>query len=756
MAAVAGVADFTGKGITLTGSIGDKTMTASVTISGTTITSPAQTITLNVGAATKVALIHPAAGAANRIAFTTQPDIEIQDSAGNKVSSGSYTIHVAVGAGAVVDGQNDVGSQSGVVNWSWAVGANQLSLRGAVGNYTITYSSTGLTSATQSISLTHGAATQLVLHTAAAGAQAGIAFSTQPVVYIEDADNNLVNTNGESLLHVAATSSDSNISGTTVVQASGGIAAFNDLKLSDVTGSYHITYSVAAAGIESGYSALTTTQSVSLSAGTAVKLMMTQQPSTGGPTGSAFSTQPKVAVVDAFDNIVLTDTGRTVTASYSGANGGTLSGSPNLTATTSSGIATFSGLKFVGLPGQNYVLHFAVANNGLTATDSNNFTVTYAAASKLVITQQPVGGNATRSALTLQPIVEIRDAYDNLITGGADSTRTVTINIHSDNNAGRGDLSMGTLSVAAVGGVATFSGVILSDAKINNNYTFDFSATLNGASVTSSASNAIQVVHAAADHITLSTAVAGAKAGLAFTTQPVVQVRDIEENVVTDGAYSNALIEVATSNGSTLSGTASMHAVAGQAAFTGLSLAGTMASYTLSFSSNTLNTVTQQVSLSYGAADHLGITTQPVGGNATGSALATQPVVKIYDAYNNLVANATNSVTASIATGDGQASVSAGATKAAVAGVAAFNGLTLVATPGVDYTLIFSATGLTDATSNAISLTHAPASQIVISTQPLGGNATGNDLTRQPVIRLLDQFGNLVTSDRLEHGDCFD
>ena len=145
--------------------------------------------------------------------------------------------------------------------------------------------------------------------------------------------------------------------------------------------------------------------------------------------------------------------------------------------------------------------------------------------------------------------------------------------------------------------------------------------------------------------------------------------------------------------------------------------------------------------------DHLGISTQPVGGNATGTALTTQPVIQVYDAWNNPVGSATNTITASIASGDGNATISAGATKAAVGGVATFSGLALIATPLSPYTLTFSATGLTSVTSNSISVTHAPATQLLYVTQPAGGNATGEDFSTQPVLRLLDQYGNLVASD---------
>jgi hypothetical protein len=101
----------------------------------------------------------------------------------------------------------------------------------------------------------------------------------------------------------------------------------------------------------------------------------------------------------------------------------------------------------------------------------------------------------------------------------------------------------------------------------------------------------------------------------------------------------------------------------------------------------------------------LTVTNQPMGAQ-TGSALASQPVVQIRDANNQLVAGATTSVTAAIASGSGTLS---GATMvSAVGGVATFTNL-VVTGPGT-YTLRFTASGLASATSNSFTITAAPVS----------------------------------------------
>ncbi|MFM1795327.1 MAG: hypothetical protein RLZZ340_4, partial [Actinomycetota bacterium] len=735
LAASAGTATFTN--VKLTGA----SDTYVLTYASAGLPDVTQNISVGAGAATKLVLIQSALGASSRIAFATQPIVEIQDASGNRVPGTTDTITVS-SSGATLGGDYTMAAVNGTASFS--TNANGLKLSGTIGTYTLTYAATGLTSATQPITLSFGTPSQLIVQTAAANAQAGIAFGTQPVIRVADADSNTITSGAGSDLNIRAASSDGTLSGTTTVQATGGVATFTNLKLSNAVGTYNLSYTAT----DTGYTNLTTADTVLLAAGTAVKLGMNREPSSGGATGSVFATQPKVAVLDAFDNIVLTDSGRTITASYANANGGTLSGSPNLTATTTNGVATFSGLKFVGTPGVNYSIHFGVASDTLTAVDSANFSLTHAAASQIVFIQQPIGGNATRTPLTTQPIVEIQDQYGNRVTTGADSTRVVTVNIHSDGGTGYGDLSTGQQTATAINGRATFTNVILSDVAVATDYTLDFTASLGGTLTTSAASSAFQIIHGAAHHIAITRSASGAAAGITMTTQPTIQIQDIENHVVLAGNGSNAQVRVTSSNGLTLSGTTTVTASNGVARFTDLSGAGLKGTYTLTFEALNLgfSTVDQSLALTFGAADRLAIGTQPAGGNASGDNLATQPVIRVMDAYGNRVEDSTATVIVSVATGDGQGTLT-GASKNAVAGTATFTALNLIATPLTNYTLSFDSTNLTSVTSNAIQVTHAAASQLVWVTQPIGGNATGDDLAGQPVLQLKDRFGNLVTSD---------
>ena len=81
-----------------------------------------------------------------------------------------------------------------------------------------------------------------------------------------------------------------------------------------------------------------------------------------------------------------------------------------------------------------------------------------------------------------------------------------------------------------------------------------------------------------------------------------------------------------------------------------------------------------------------------------------------------------------------------------VNGEAQFVGTKFQGTPGADYRFVISVDLLTTATTDIVNVVHGPAVSIQIVTQPRA-SVTGELLTRQPVVRLLDRLGYLVTSD---------
>ena len=136
------------------------------------------------------------------------------------------------------------------------------------------------------------------------------------------------------------------------------------------------------------------------------------------------------------------------------------------------------------------------------------------------------------------------------------------------------------------------------------------------------------------------------------------------------------------------------------------------------------------------------ITIHPSGA-VNGEALTTQPVIRITDASGNTVTSSTVNVVASIASGTG-GTLSGTTTVAAVNGVATFTNLVLSGTPG-NFTLAFTPTSLTAATSNSFALSVGTASKVMVTTQPSGA-FNGIAFSTQPVVKITDAGGNTITS----------
>lgn len=144
-------------------------------------------------------------------------------------------------------------------------------------------------------------------------------------------------------------------------------------------------------------------------------------------------------------------------------------------------------------------------------------------------------------------------------------------------------------------------------------------------------------------------------------------------------------------------------------------------------------------------ATALRIVTQPAG-STSGVALTTQPAVEVIDQFGVRIAS-TATITA---TSDSGAVTETGNTKAAVAGLATFTALTPTNSGStVSTTFTFTSAGLTSVTSSAVSVVTTVAGPVAtalqIVTQP-AGSTSAVPLITQPVVRVIDQYGNPITS----------
>lgn len=171
------------------------------------------------------------------------------------------------------------------------------------------------------------------------------------------------------------------LAGTTTVQAVKGVAVFSDLTLTRTGAGYRLNF--RAETVPGGVDLPDQTVGpVAVTAGAASGITLLDQPGRSAPGATVFPF-PRVAVSDAFGNVV-TDTQTQLTVALENNPGNaTLDGT--LTRSTSGGIAVFDDLR-VSRPGEGYTLRFT---SDLGSVISRPFDVV---APTLVYTDPPAGG----------------------------------------------------------------------------------------------------------------------------------------------------------------------------------------------------------------------------------------------------------------------------------------------------------------------------------------------------------------------------
>ena len=180
-----------------------------------------------------------------------------------------------------------------------------LVLTGTTGDYTINLSAPALTGVTTgAIALSAGAPASLAFQVQPSNAASGAAISPAVVVRVLDGAGNLVPTATNAIsMGLGANPGASTLSGTTLVNAVGGVATFSTLSLNRTGTGYTL---IASSGGLTG----ATSTAFSVTPGAAAKLVYLVQP-TSVAAGSPISPAVQVEVLDASDNRVTTATYRT-------------------------------------------------------------------------------------------------------------------------------------------------------------------------------------------------------------------------------------------------------------------------------------------------------------------------------------------------------------------------------------------------------------------------------------------------------------
>jgi len=530
------------------------------------------------------------------------------------------------------------------------------------------------------------------------------------VIEIRDADGNRTSSTAE--VTAAITTGSGTLVGTAEVAAVNGVATFTDLQING-TGSHTLTFT--STDLTSATSA-----AFPVAAGPATQLAVITQPA-GAVSGVAFTTQPVIELLDVGGG--RSTSTASVTAAISDGSG-TLVGTATVAAVN--GVATFTNLQING----SGSLTLTFTSSGLTSAASEAFEVTQVAAS-LAIQAQPAGA-VTGTAFGTQPVIRILDNAGLLVTTGAGATLSVT----AARASGTGTLG-GTTSVTAVAGVATFTNLQITGTGA---HTLSFSTTTPSLSVTS---DEFTVAAGPATQLAVITQPGEAVSGVAFTTQPVIEILDVGGNRT--GSTASVTATIASGTG-TLVGTSTVTAVDGRATFTDLQINGSGA-HTLSFAATDLTTATSNSFTVTQVAASLEIQTQPEGA-ASGTAFGTQPVVRILDNAGLVVttgAGATLSVSAARASGTGTLGGTTSVT--AVAGVATFTNLQI--TGSGSHTLTFATgTPSLNVTSAAFTVTEPPAVRLNVGSAPTATVSVGSPLTVPIIVDLSnrgeDDIGSLT------------
>ena len=212
---------------------------------------------------------------------------------------------------------------------------------------------------------------------------------------------------------------------------------------------------------------------------------------------------------------------------------------------------------------------------------------------------------------------------------------------------------------------------------------------------------------APATNIVVTTGASGSVTGQAFTTQPVIEIRNALGGVVTN---STAVVTARVSTGATIVGSPTATAVAGVARFTNLGLTGTAGTpYTITYSITVPSAIsaTESVTpIASGALVNLSVG-RAISGASNGVAATTQPAINIVDGSGTLITSDNTSVVTATTTG---ATLSGTTTATATSGVATFSGLIVNGTPGSTYTITYSlSSGVTTTQSVTLAAGSTPA-----------------------------------------------
>ncbi|MDF1666614.1 MAG: VCBS repeat-containing protein, partial [Planctomycetota bacterium] len=283
-----------------------------------------------------------------------------------------------------------------------------------------------------------------------------LSFTTEPTnsitggalapvaVTLADPFGNVLTTTNTPVTISLENASNASLSGTLTVTPVNGVATFSDLLITG-TGS-NLNFQASAPGF-----ATTSSVAFVVSTGTPSQLGFLVPPS-NADLGSVISPSIQVAVQDAVGSTISSSTSIVTLSLLNNPGNATLNGTLSVPAVN--GVADFTDIS-LDATGTGFTLTASTA--GLTSATSAGFDIAAGPIAAINIQTQPSDGTVN---LAVNPSIEVAlvDAGNNVVTSGA-----APITLALGSNTGRARL-LGTTTVIANNGVATFNDIRLSEA----------------------------------------------------------------------------------------------------------------------------------------------------------------------------------------------------------------------------------------------------------------------------------------------------
>ena len=651
--ASSGVAQFTGLRMTTSGT--ERHLTASTTLTAGAASISSDAFAIIPAAAFAIDLAATGSGALVSGALRTFT-ATIEDEFGNTVDSSASIAFATTGTGSLSGLGLVAGSHGVALVTAAGAGVGTISL-------TATAASLSLMSNALDFSVTPGAVSSVDLVVSSADLAAG-GTRTATATLLDAYGNTTTATDSVTLSQTSGTGS---VSGTPTAQAVAGVATFTLTGNAAGSVSLKATVTIASQSLDSSVHSFTVVP------GAASQILLVGD--TGDLTAAGHRTFT-ATLKDAQGNIVTASTATVTFAKTAGSGSVTGLG----TATPVNGVASIT------IDGERVgAVQLTASIAGPVTSNTKSFTVIPGDLVGIALT-----GAVTdlASGSTRQFTATLQDVHGNTVT---DATNAVVFSAYN----GGGSVT-GLTTVSAVAGIARVTvtgeaaGLVEVEAKVTIPGTPDVVIASNDRDFT--------VVPGAANRLTLAGDTTNLTAGTSRTL--TATVLDVYGNTVTSAT--NSITFAQSSGGGAVTGTGASAASSGVATrmLTG-STAGSVA--IVASATGLTSSPALTFTVDPGAATALSIATEPSGA-VHASALTTQPVVGLRDAYGNAVPSAGTVVTAAVASGIGTLTGATATTDNS--GVATFTGLTISGTSGA-FTLTFTASGLTSATSTSFTLAKA-------------------------------------------------